>query len=76
MDMQDSTRETTRFYVQWYDRNRAQWRTPTDEHNHHGWDTAEMAALAGVPEVLQLASKTNPPTCRIIRRTVTETVED
>ena len=75
MDMQDSTRETTRFYVQWYDRNRAQWRTPT-EHNHHWWTTAEMAALAGVPEVLQLASKTNPPACRIVRRTVTETVED
>jgi len=76
MDMQDSTRETTRFYVQWYDRNRAQWRTPTDQDNARGWDTAELAALIGVPAALQYASKTNPPACRIVRCTVTETVED
>jgi hypothetical protein len=74
-DMQETSRETTRYYVQWQWDNK-EWRTPTDQNNTRGWDTAELAALAGIPEVLQYASKTNPPPCRIVRRTIIETVED
>jgi hypothetical protein len=74
MDMQSGERSTIRYCVQWFDRSRGRWCTPTTDANRRGYDSPVVACSEGIPDILRYAAPTNRPPTRVVRVETIETV--